>query len=188
MPSQQHSVTAFCDHLAMETVGSRVRKQREAQGLSRPELSKRTGIGYSTIAELERGGMQTSTKLREIAEALNVNLLWLETGKGPIEPRISPSVSQPSRLDPVKIREAHESIRAIYEDQGRHYDIEAEPELFVTVYERLVSITGRPSIVEMARIGRVIERRQQGAEDEGDERSERVGGAHSGKGKTSAAG
>jgi phage repressor protein C with HTH and peptisase S24 domain len=70
----------------METVGQRVRQVREAAGVSRKELERRTGIGYSTIAELERGGMGTSTKLRSIAEALRVNLAWLETGKGPKEP------------------------------------------------------------------------------------------------------
>lgn len=42
-----------------------------------------TSIGYSTISELERGGMQTTTKLRLIADALGVSLSWLETGKGP---------------------------------------------------------------------------------------------------------
>ncbi|WP_058570034.1 XRE family transcriptional regulator [Xylella fastidiosa] len=67
----------------METIGSRVRKEREAQNITRSDFAKKTGIGYSTIAELERGGMQTTTKLRLIADALDVSLQWLETGKGP---------------------------------------------------------------------------------------------------------
>ncbi len=66
----------------METIGSRVRKEREAQNINRSDFAKKTGIGYSTIAELERGGMQTTTKLRLIADALGVSLRWLETGKG----------------------------------------------------------------------------------------------------------
>lgn len=66
----------------METIGSRVRREREAQGIDRKELARVTGIGYSTISELERGGMQTTTKLRLIADALQVSLRWLETGKG----------------------------------------------------------------------------------------------------------
>lgn len=66
----------------METIGSRVRSEREAQHIDRKELARLTGIGYSTLAELERGGMQTSTKLRVIADALGVSLRWLETGKG----------------------------------------------------------------------------------------------------------
>lgn len=66
----------------METIGSRVRKEREAQNITRSVFAKKTGIGYSTIAELERGGMHTTTKLRLIADALGVSLRWLETGKG----------------------------------------------------------------------------------------------------------
>lgn len=67
----------------MTTVGERIRAEREAQGIDRKELAKMTGIGYSTIAELERGGMKTSTQLRLFAEALRVNQAWLETGRGP---------------------------------------------------------------------------------------------------------
>ena len=67
----------------MDSIGTRVRLEREAQGIDRKELARLTGIGYSTISELERGGMQTSTKLRVIADSLGVSLRWLETGKGP---------------------------------------------------------------------------------------------------------
>jgi len=67
----------------METIGTRLRKERTLQNISRTSLAQMTGVGYSTLAELERGGMQTSTKLRVIADALGVSLRWLETGKGP---------------------------------------------------------------------------------------------------------
>lgn len=67
----------------METIGIRVRRERESQGIERRELASKTGVGYSTLAELERGGMQTTTKLRLIADALGVSQRWLETGKGP---------------------------------------------------------------------------------------------------------
>ncbi|RZZ81426.1 XRE family transcriptional regulator [Pseudoxanthomonas winnipegensis] len=66
----------------MDTIGSRVRAEREAQKMSRQDLSARTGVGYSTLAELERGGMQNTTKLRLIADALGVSQEWLETGRG----------------------------------------------------------------------------------------------------------
>ena len=77
----------------METIGSRLRQEREAQGIDRKAFARATGIGYSTIAELERGGMQTSTKLRVIAEALGVSLSWIETGKGPKRPEAAPDLS-----------------------------------------------------------------------------------------------
>ncbi|WP_240796119.1 helix-turn-helix domain-containing protein [Xanthomonas oryzae] len=58
------------------------------QGIERRELAAKTGVGYSTLSELERGGMQTTTKLRVIADALGVSLQWLETGKGRRSPGI----------------------------------------------------------------------------------------------------
>jgi len=66
----------------MNTIGARIRHEREVQGIDRKELAQRAGIGYSTLAELERGGMQTTTKLRRIADVLRVSQEWLETGKG----------------------------------------------------------------------------------------------------------
>ena len=70
----------------VKTVGDRIREEREAQNIDRAELSRRTKIGYSTIAELENGGMKSSTKLPTIADALGVSATWLETGKGVKEP------------------------------------------------------------------------------------------------------
>lgn len=115
----------------METVGSRIRKEREAQGISRPELSKRTGIGYSTIAELERGGMQTSTKLWAIAEALRVSLRWLETGRGPKAPSapVISSVdetSQLARLDPTIIQETATAFGNAYRSGVRDRPLDLE--------------------------------------------------------------
>lgn len=69
----------------METIGSRVKRARALRNYTRQQLHIRSGVGYSTISELERGGMQTSTKLRVLADALNVSLRWLETGKGDME-------------------------------------------------------------------------------------------------------
>ncbi|MCI1145943.1 helix-turn-helix domain-containing protein [Stenotrophomonas maltophilia] len=66
----------------METIGDRVKKARQAINMTRPQLAAASGVGYSTLSELERGGMQTSTKLRVIADALGVSLSWLETGRG----------------------------------------------------------------------------------------------------------
>ncbi len=69
----------------MDTIGSRVKRARALRNYTRQQLHIRSGVGYSTISELERGGMQTSTKLRVLADALNVSLRWLETGKGDME-------------------------------------------------------------------------------------------------------
>lgn len=82
-PLQQHSVTEFCNDSGMsQGIGHRIRQEREAQGIERGEFARRTKIGYSTLAEIERGGMKSSTKLHTIATALGVSPVWLETGRG----------------------------------------------------------------------------------------------------------
>lgn len=69
----------------MKTLGERVRAARKELGMSRPDLVAATKIGYSTISEIERGGMQTTTKIPILARVLNVADEWLATGKGPRE-------------------------------------------------------------------------------------------------------
>lgn len=66
----------------MDSLGDRIKSVREALGISRPDLARRTGVGYSTIAEIERGGMRSTTKLHVIARELGVSDEWLATGRG----------------------------------------------------------------------------------------------------------
>lgn len=96
--------------------------------------------------------------------------------------------SQPARLDPATVRATHELLRGAYADAGKEYDIEAEPDLFVIVYERLAGLARQPTLAEVVSIGRAIGERQQGAVKGGEEGSERSGVAHSGKGKKRATG
>lgn len=69
--------------LAMETIGDRIRTEREAKGITRAELAKAIGAkGESYISELELGGIKKGGRLHLIAQALGVTVGWLETGKG----------------------------------------------------------------------------------------------------------
>ena len=88
--SQQHSVTDFCNHRIMDTVGKRVRRFRERKRITRPQLAELSGVGYSTIAELENGGMKSTTKLRQLADAMGANVVYLETGEG--DPEAPPTI------------------------------------------------------------------------------------------------
>ncbi|WWW34054.1 S24 family peptidase [Stenotrophomonas rhizophila] len=98
--NQQHSVTDFCEHAGMQTIGDRVKEARAQKGISRSALALASGVGYSTISELERGGMQSSTKLRVLADALGVSLAWLETGKGSMHSGVQePSVSHVAEIE-----------------------------------------------------------------------------------------
>lgn len=97
--------------------------------------------------------------------------------------------SQPQRLAPETLRATHELLRGSYADQGKVYDLEAEPDLFAIVYERLDRLAGAPpKLAELVSIGRAIEERQKGVKDERADRSGSLGGPDQGKGKKRASG
>jgi phage repressor protein C with HTH and peptisase S24 domain len=51
-------------------------------GMSQTELATKAGLTQPTISTLEKGGSNTSGSLAQIASALGVSALWLETGMG----------------------------------------------------------------------------------------------------------
>lgn len=68
-----------------ETIGERILKRRKAKGISRGELAKLAGLAYSTLADIENGNQNSTTKLHKVAAALGVRIEWLETGALPME-------------------------------------------------------------------------------------------------------
>ena len=66
----------------VNTLASRLREEREAQGLKQGELGSRAGVGQSTIANIENGTRLNPRNLLEIAKALKVSAEWLKTGRG----------------------------------------------------------------------------------------------------------
>ncbi len=81
-PSQRHSVTDFRSNVNMDTIGSRIRTEREAQKVSRADLARSAGIAPSTLSDLELGLSKSTTALHRIASRLQVRSEWLETGRG----------------------------------------------------------------------------------------------------------
>jgi phage repressor protein C with HTH and peptisase S24 domain len=69
----------------IQTVGDRIRAERQAKGVSRNELAQYAGLAYSTLADLENNKSGGTTVLHKIAERLGVRPNWLATGKGPKE-------------------------------------------------------------------------------------------------------
>jgi transcriptional regulator with XRE-family HTH domain len=68
----------------MGTIGERVREARTEKKWSQERLALAVGLrSKRTIGELESGEHHGSGKLHRIAEALGVNVKWLETGQGP---------------------------------------------------------------------------------------------------------
>ena len=72
----------------MDTLGTRLRAERKRQRLTLTALAKRARVGASTLSDLESGRRRSTTKLLQLARALNVSPQWLETGRGPKEPVI----------------------------------------------------------------------------------------------------
>jgi len=81
-PCQRHSVTEFRFNMNMDTIGNRIRAERETQGITRADLARAAGIAPTTLSDLELGLSKSTTQLHKIAQRLAVRVEWLETGKG----------------------------------------------------------------------------------------------------------
>jgi phage repressor protein C with HTH and peptisase S24 domain len=72
----------------METVGDRVKAEREHRGWTQSELARRVvRAGFATmsqggIAQIERRGDTEPKSIVQLASALGVSVRWLQTGKG----------------------------------------------------------------------------------------------------------
>ena len=66
----------------MNTLSERIKYARKLAGLSQAALAKTVEISQSAIAMLENGTRAGSASMPQIAQALNVNAVWLVTGKG----------------------------------------------------------------------------------------------------------
>ncbi len=80
------------------TLGDRIIQARKLRNLTRGELAKAAGIPYPTLAGIENGDQDNTTRLHAIAEALAVHPRWLESGKGPRD------VSPPGEDDWADVR------------------------------------------------------------------------------------
>ena len=58
------------------------KSDRDGQEFTQADLAARAGVTQGAIAHLESGRTQTSRKIAAIAIALDVDTIWLSTGKG----------------------------------------------------------------------------------------------------------
>lgn len=70
-------------------LSERLKQARKNKGLSQSTLAKMIGTGQSTIASLENGDNKSTTRILDIARALNVSPNWLEKG-GNLTTQVSP--------------------------------------------------------------------------------------------------
>lgn len=72
-----------CSFGTMKSIGDRVKKARQAEGLSMVDLANALGVKYQTIQQLENGTSKGTTHIVGIAKALRRRPEWLQYGEGP---------------------------------------------------------------------------------------------------------
>lgn len=65
------------------SIGKRAKARRDELGWSVEKVAKATGIGVSTLYDLERETQATTKKISALAKALGLKLEFLEYGTGP---------------------------------------------------------------------------------------------------------
>src|SRR5690554_1187631 len=65
-------------------LGKRLKEARTQADLTQGQLAERVGMTQAAIGALETRDSQRSSKAAELADALGVSLLWLVSGKGPM--------------------------------------------------------------------------------------------------------
>lgn len=64
----------------MDTLKDRLKQARKRAGLTQSELAERAGIKQSSVSEIERGLSRSSAHLIKLAQACNVDPVWLAEG------------------------------------------------------------------------------------------------------------
>lgn len=72
----------------METKGDRLKREREAAGLTQDDLAKLVGKSKQAISNIEHGKTQEpeASTMAPILKRLNLTHQWFETGRGPKHP------------------------------------------------------------------------------------------------------
>lgn len=70
----------------MGTLANRLRKALEESGLSQPQLAKLAKMTQGAIGGILSGKTKRTTRIFELADALDVNPRWLALGTEPMRP------------------------------------------------------------------------------------------------------
>ena len=77
------------------TIGERIKEARLAAGMSQEKLGEIIGWRQSRVGNYERGIREPRVDdLEKIARALNVSVLWLATGEGPMVADLPPHLTR----------------------------------------------------------------------------------------------
>jgi phage repressor protein C with HTH and peptisase S24 domain len=70
----------------MDTIAMRIEEVRKERGLSKTDIWKGAGLSSGAYSHWMNGGTLLGENLIKVAQILNVNPVWLETGRGQKEP------------------------------------------------------------------------------------------------------
>jgi transcriptional regulator with XRE-family HTH domain len=112
-------VSSGCGALGfMDTLPSRLKRAREARGLTQTELAKLAKVAQSTVGNIEAGKRQGASSLPALAHALQVNYWWLRDGDGSMAipskpwPFSEDLWNEVSRLQGDAMRRAENALRS----------------------------------------------------------------------------
>jgi len=85
----------------VNTFGNRLRHARKLRKLTQAELARRCGLSQGAIGNYEADSRRSAKEIFRIADALEVNAVWLAMGSGSMEPQAFPQRSENTLLDPA---------------------------------------------------------------------------------------
>lgn len=112
--------------------GQRLYLARTAKGLSQHAAAKAAGMTQSNYGELEKKGMG-STRLADLAAALDVNAAWLASGTGPMSGPVSQKAPESDR----RLASRREFMLADIGDMLERFE---SPDQLRTVYARVLAV------------------------------------------------
>ncbi len=126
-----------------DTLAGRLKKARVMRGLSQSKLATLVGIRAQAVQALESGENHSTTKIVEMAKALDVRAEWLALGELPIE--------RQHRFEGASVNEETlETVLAAIEsflaERGLRLSAEKKAVLATTVYSMALKMTDEKEI------------------------------------------
>jgi transcriptional regulator with XRE-family HTH domain len=111
----------------MKGIGQRIRRAREARGLSQEQLAKSVGIAQQTLAKLESDPARGTKHILAFARALGQDPEWIETGKGQFDAggSMGPVPVMITEFEPVTVIGAVQA--GVWRDHARPWVFRQEP-------------------------------------------------------------
>ena len=125
------------------TFAQRLKIAMAEQGLNQSGLAEKVGVSQAAIQKLTSGRARTTTKILALAEALNVNPSWLESGLGPMRDHFSEQILETNKHPQSEIEKTR--LKAVvWEEMEQKDDGE-----FVSIPLINVNFTAGPGACEV---------------------------------------